>query len=76
MPELPHFPHPADVIAEEGARNRGRSIDDRLAQLEHLIIAGRALAANSQSDPLRIQFKLRMEEATQRAHSEVFRRHG
>jgi hypothetical protein len=70
------FPHPADVIAEDAAETLSLPFEDRLDRLLAMISAGRALASDPQARETHRRLKERQEAEWQRAHREVFERHG
>ena len=70
-----HFPHPADVIAEEAERTRRLSVEDRLAQLAELVAAGELLVEHPAARLLDRRLRQRSEAAWRRAQREVFARH-
>ncbi len=70
------FPHHADVIAEDAAETLRLPFESRLDRLLKMISEGRALAGDPQRLQTHRQQKERLEADWQRAHREVFERHG
>lgn len=70
------FPHPADVIAEEARVFQKLSVEERLNRVLKLIATGRRLLSGSPGEAGRRIAKDRAEADWQRAHREVFKRHG
>jgi hypothetical protein len=70
------FPHPADVIAEEAAKARGLSDEERLVRQLNLIATGRTFAGGSAAREVYRRHKDRLKADWQRAHREVFERYG
>jgi hypothetical protein len=70
------FPHPADVIAEEAARFRKLSPEQRVHQIMEMVeIAERQLAASPGRKAILAQIEAD-ERAAQDAHRRVFEQHG
>jgi hypothetical protein len=71
-----HFPHPADVIAEEAERTRHLTIRERLVRMLDLTASAVRLARTSGRWADHRRVKDQAEAAWQRAHREVFERYG
>jgi len=71
-----HFPHPADVIAEEAKRFRALPPAEQARELIELAAFGRRqLAASPRRDAVLAQIEA-AEAEWQRIHRELFARHG
>jgi hypothetical protein len=68
------FPHPADVIAQDAARYRRLSVEQRLDRLFAMVEAGQTLLSPQQRQ-IHQQLKTRAEVEWQVAQAKVAARH-
>jgi hypothetical protein len=70
------FPSDADVIAEEAARFRALSPEDRLQSIRGLLAAGALMMRRSPKVAFLREYALEQENRARRAIQEFVKRHG